>query len=366
MAKLLEILRLKRPRVRGSTQPRQLSRGEAIRLPLPSSFSNRHDAMTPEDLDWLFASLDPTHESAQEGVTPGSTLAVAGLASSDASHELPLPVEADEVVSTPSVDAWNPTFNFLVPETDIASVDEPPEVLAFDVPDPGAAAEVEDDADLQPDISERTRANQLAGMLLRELDESSPRNIEYITNIILSRRWSSAQRKVRELLAAHYSVPAVHLIFEISEAWRQCDWLDQQVGEFHRHHTTLTWREAASLVDFLGEYADLGEVMDFVEVEHHAWRARPHLRRLHARFKDYLLLERIARESHNKAFGWFDCLDPHDGRSFDGWSNVEFSADWWEDELPGPVVRSVASRIFAGDSLESMIQSHDLIDWMGA
>lgn len=358
MARTQEKYLFKNPRMRAASLSRPLLAADSIKASAPDLSGYRHDETTPADLEWIFASLDDQPGSALHAEPADCIPKSVEQPSSELSDKPPLLDEILQEGPTSPGLVSSPAFDYPVPEIDIASIEDLPDPGEFDVPDIGEAAKVEDDTDLQPDVSDSTRATQLASAFLREFDESSARNIEYIADIIRARRWSSVQRKVRELLAVHYSVSAVYLIFEVLEAWRHCEWLDQTTEEFGLFRSTLTWQEAASLVDFFGVGTDVAEVMDFVEIEHHVWRARSHLRRSHARFKDYLLKQRIAHESYSKDLGWFDCLDPKDGRTFDGWNNVEFTSDWWEEELPGPVVHSVPSRIFKGDSLENMIRSN--------
>lgn len=342
----------------GPSVLRRFSRKPLARVSAASRDAYDHDAIAPDELAWI---LD-TH-GIGEGSRSGEEQErlVPEPQSSAPERVAPEPLAAAEAAQVPEIAEEAPALStdggFDLFEADVGDADDHnfPPPFDFDVPDLEAAEQPEDESDLQPDITDATRARQLAVQFLVEIGELDPLNIDRITSIIAARRWATAQAKVRELVAARYSVAAVYLIFEVSEAWRHCEWLDQNAGGLSRFVSPLTWRDAARIVDFFGTDVEVDDIMAFVEAEHHVWRARPHLQGLYPQFKNYLLEERLAYETRRNDAGWMPNLDPHDERTFDGWTNPEYSPEWWEDELSGRVAGCVAARLFIGESLADML-----------
>src|SRR3546814_6359369 len=101
----------------------------------------------------------------------------------------------------------------------------------FPVPDIGGAEVPEVEADYTSEVSGETRARQLATNFLKRIGELTSEHVDWVTDIILARRWGTAQRKVVELYLARHSLKAIHRAFEVSQAWRDCDYLDERFGE---------------------------------------------------------------------------------------------------------------------------------------
>lgn len=343
---------------RGPSVLRQFSRKPLSRASSAACEAYDHDAIAPDELAWILeihGVADGSHSlGEQQGLTPESLMP----APEPAPYEPPAAAETvpvPEVPEEPLELSAGVGFDLFAADAGDAADQSCPPSFDFDVPDLEAAERPEDESDLQPDVTDATRARQLAVQFLIEIGELDERNIDRITSIIAARRWATAQAKVRELVASRYPVEAVHLIFEVSEAWRHCEWLDQNAGGLRRFVSPLTWRDAARIVDFFGSDAEVDDIMEFVEAEHHVWRARPHLQGLYPQFKHYLLEERLAHETRRNDAGWMPNLDPHDERTFDGWINPEYSPEWWEDELSGRVAGCVAARLFIGESLADML-----------
>lgn len=267
-------------------------------------------------------------------------------------------------------------------ETDFENFDFSPELaelntvilpdISFLIPDVGGAEDTESDSDYFPEVSEETRARQLAFSFLSSIGELTNRHADWVTEIILARRWSSAQSKVLELWRVGHSIKAIYSAFLLSEAWRDCDFLDERLGEcsgyawYLQSRPQLTWLEAIGLVTFHGEDSSVEEIMNFVESERYIWRQAPLLVQRFNRFKNYLLRHRIVDECRRPSMGWYRLLDPRDGRFFDGCTNPEYTMEWWEDDPPSRYdSRHTFQRIFMGDSLESLIpEPDDGLHWL--
>ena len=222
------------------------------------------------------------------------------------------------------------------------------------------------EVDDTPEISDSSRAEQLAIQFLKGVGEISSLNVARISEIILARRWSRAQVAVKELLNSGVELFHIHQAFLVSEAWRQCDAMDERLGGetmsrwYEVSRPRITWLESVRLVEFVGVDMSVADVMDFAETERHTWRGSLRLRAQYPRFKDYLFGYRIATESRQEDGGWFRTLDPRDGRFFDGTVNPEFTSDWWDDSLPSSRGREHLTRlIFNGCPLGHLVADPD-------
>lgn len=341
----------------GPSLLKRFSRKPLARASSLSRDAYEHDAIAPDELAWILETHGVGGGSYSGGEPEQLVPEPRKPVPDPLAPEPPVAAEAAEAEMAEVALELSSDVGLDLFEADAGDADDQgfPPPFDFDVPDLEAAEQPEDESDLQPDITDATRARQLAVQFLIEIGELDELNIDRITSIIAARRWATAQAKVRELVAARYPVSAVHLIFEVSEAWRHCEWLDQNAGGLRRFVSPLTWRDAARIVDFFGTDVEVDDIMAFVEAEHHVWRARPHLQGLYPQFKNYLLEERLAYETRRNDAGWMPNLDPHDERSFDGWINPEYSPEWWEDELSGRVAGCVAARLFIGESLADML-----------
>lgn len=259
-----------------------------------------------------------------------------------------------------SVDSWD--ADLTLPEAEPSNL---PWVSEFDIPEIGGAGDPDEEADFTPDVNEELRARQLASQFLRQIDEHCIQNIDWITEIILARRWGSAQRKVAELWQAGFSIRAIFMAFQVSESWRQCDCLDQQFSEWLRYNPYLTWLEAIQLVEHHDESASLEDIMAFVDLERHIWRQSRHLVRNYPSFKNYLLSHRITKECKRPDLGWVRNLSPSDERRFDGSTNPEYTADCWEDEAPAcSGSQHLNRRIYMGEHLSYLfLDQESNSDW---
>lgn len=271
----------------------------------------------------------------------------------------PVDIEVD-VVDLPYLEAELPD-----------GIDTQPITLWFDPPADVFDESSTDGDDEGAEVTDAARAKQLAIRFLEAIGELNPLNVTRIVEIILARKWSRAQLIVKDLLNSGFDLEHVHQAFLVSEAWRQCDALDERLGaEAWGRWSTLcrpriSWLESVRLVEFVGSDMTAAEVMDFADAERHVWRTSVRLRTRYPRFKDYLFSYRIADESPHRDVGWFRTLDPRDGRFFDGTGNPEFTPDWWDDELPSPRGRTHLSRlIYQGCPIDHLIPdaSSDM-DW---
>ncbi|KAB7764940.1 hypothetical protein [Xanthomonas sp. LMG 12462] len=223
------------------------------------------------------------------------------------------------------------------------------------------------------EITHDARALQQAIEFLRRIDELSCRNVAWIADIILARRWSAAQRCVVELLKSGFSLRSIYLSFLLSEHWRESDVYDERFDQgLHQFSwqrscfPRITWEEAVQLIAFHGEDCTLEEVIEFIEQERELWRRSSALKRDFPRFKGYLLRQRLAKACQVPSGLWYRTLDPRDARRFDGSANPEYTSQWWEDELP--VVGGVSylqRRIYVGDPLSFLIvELDDGLHWL--
>lgn len=215
--------------------------------------------------------------------------------------------------------------------------------------------------DLTPEVSDILRAQQQASEFLRSIDELTAQHISWIKEIILSRRWSTAQRYVSELVSSGTSLRAIHAAFTLSEAWRNVEAFDQRDAPSSASWWTdcyprLTWLESVRLVQFLGEDESLEDMVRFVEAELQVWRTSNRLRSDFPHFKHYLIKYRIAKECRHPEYGWTQLLDPRDGRFFGGDVNPEYNTVRWEDDISTHASQdAIVTHLFQGGSLEDYL-----------
>lgn len=246
------------------------------------------------------------------------------------------------------------------------------QALSFDILDIDVEEEDEPE-DSQHGIDREQRARQQAIAFLAAIGELTGQHVEWVVEIILARRWSTAQGRVHELWCSGYSVRAIHMAFLLVEAWRESDAYDERLDGYPRRaawmsacRPQLSWWEAMQIVAFHGDDCSIDEMLIFIEAERHIWRSSSRLRGRFTRFKEYLLRQRIADECRSPGGGWYRTLDPRDGRSFDGSGNPEYTDQWWEDELPAlGGSQYVQRRIYMGEQLGTLIvEPDDGLHWL--
>lgn len=339
-----------------------------------------HDAVGPGELADLLGFSEPaeTKESEEEIEAPVQSEGASRLSV----LAQPFESEPDEPVSETTVQVGNEAADFKsgsdADDLDLTylgyelrgGVGAASVALEFDLPadEPvGLTPEIDD----TPEISDSSRAEQLAIQFLKSVGELNPLNVARISEIILARKWSRAQVVVKELVGSGFEISHIYQAFLVSEAWRQCDAMDERLGGetltqwYEVSRPRITWLESMRLVDFVGVDMSVAEVMEFSEIERHIWRGSARLRARYPRFKDYLFGYRIATESRQQDGGWFRTLDPRDGRFFDGTVNPEFTSDWWDDGLPSSRGREHLSRlIFKGCPLGYLVaEPGNEMDW---
>lgn len=292
---------------------------------------------------------------------------------SDFAESLPAGAESDEIDASDrlSFDEDDADLSDFVRGFDEATVEEALDPT-FDVPDI-SQDEPETAEELLLEVPGELRARQQAIAFLISIGELSGRHVDWIVEIILARRWSTTQLKVRGLWNSGYSLRSIFQAFVLAELWRESDAFDERPDEYRRGPAwmsvctpRLSWWESMQIIAFRGEDSSLEEVVEFIEIERHAWRSHSGLRHRFVRFKDYLLRQRISDECQSPAGGWYRTLDPRDERDFDGAGNPEYTTRWWEDEIPaigGP--QHLERRIYLGDRLGALIvEPDDGLHWL--
>lgn len=358
---------------------------KALRTLLPivaGSDSYDHDAVSSEELDELFSSIEMERcASVVEVPSPGPDKSLSAAAA-----EHGVSPQTDARGESPGVEIRRNDMPMEEGSADIPDTDEEwlgaatplgaavaSEAVEFDfsVPEIGGAEVPEVEADYSSEVSGETRARQLATDFLKRIGELTSEHVDWVADIILARRWGTAQRKVIELYLARHSLKAIYRAFEVSQAWRECDYLDERFGEALSQSwgsmasPRISWLEAVNLVSFVGEDASVEEILAFVDHERYLWRQTPYLIQRFPRFKQYLLDYRLSDECKRPCQGWYRTLDPNDGRFFDGCSNPEYTDECWEDDmLFSHSSQRTAHRLFTGHQLADLIpEQDDGIQW---